>query len=200
MFWDSVAGVYDIFVKVINAKTHKGLVKVISSEISSTDEVLECACGTGFLSEVIAPKCKKLVATDFSEKMLKKAEKKCRMFENASFAQANILSLDYPDGAFDVVLAANVIHLLDEPIKGVKEIDRVCKSGGKMIIPTYMNRDEKENTNAFVKTVGKAGADFKREFTFESYKSFFEELGYGNVKYTMIEGRVPCAVAVIIKD
>lgn len=47
------------------------------------------------------------------------------------------------------------------------------------------------------KVVGKAGADFKRQFTLSSYQQFFAEAGYQNVTYKMIDGRVPCAVAVI---
>jgi len=75
MFWDNVAGVYDVFVNVINRKTHQKLKEIVSDLIEPDDTVLECACGTGLLSAVIAQKCRQLTATDFSEKMLKKAEK-----------------------------------------------------------------------------------------------------------------------------
>ncbi len=199
MFWDSVAGVYDIFANIINKKTHKELKKLVSAQISPEDAVLECACGTGLLTAVIAPSCRKLTATDFSENMLKKAESKCSAYDNVSFANADITSLDYADGSFDKVVAANVIHLLDEPVKAVKELDRVCKAGGLLIIPTYMNKDTAGKTSGFAKTVGKAGADFKRQFTFDSYGDFWTELGYSDVSCTMIEGRVPCAVAIIKK-
>jgi ubiquinone/menaquinone biosynthesis C-methylase UbiE len=72
MFWDQVAGVYDIFVNVINRKTHQKLKEIVSDLIGEQDSVLECACGTGFLSAVIAQKCRKLTATDYSLKMQKK--------------------------------------------------------------------------------------------------------------------------------
>ena len=75
MFWDQVAGVYDIFVNVINRKTHKILKEIMSDLIEPDDVVLECACGTGLLSAVIAKKCRRLTATDFSGKMLMKTEK-----------------------------------------------------------------------------------------------------------------------------
>ena len=75
MFWDKVAGVYGLFVHVVNRKTHKGLCDYVETLISSDNEVLECACGTGMLSVVTARNCKSLVATDFSEKMLKQAKK-----------------------------------------------------------------------------------------------------------------------------
>lgn len=199
MFWDRVAGVYDIFVNVVNVKAHKELRNVIATQINHDDVVLECACGTGFLSSVIAPRCKSLVATDFSANMIKKAKKNCREFSNITFKQGNILSIEDNDETFDVVMAANVIHLLDEPIKAVKELDRVCKVGGKIIIPTYMNKAGDGKTTGLSKIIDIAGADFKREFTFNTYKDFFKELGYTNVEYTMIDGRVPCAVAIIKK-
>lgn len=199
MFWDRVAGVYDIFTNIINRKTHKGLCSRVEAEISDTDEVLECACGTGLLSGVIARKCKSLVATDFSPKMLQKASRKYRSYTNIEFREGNILQIEYPDEHFDIVVAANVIHLLDEPYKALAELDRVCRKGGKIILPTYMNKDKKGQTSPFANAVGKAGADFKRQFTFDTYKQFIKEAGYENVDYSWIDGKIPCAVAVIKK-
>jgi len=92
-----------------------------------------------------------------------------------------------------------VIHLLDEPLKALSELDRVVKPGGMLIIPTYMNRDKKGKTSGFASAVGRAGADFKRQFTPESYRRFFVEAGYDDVEITMAEGRIPCAVAVMKK-
>ena len=132
--------------------------------------------------------------------MLERARHKCRDYGNASFEYADILHLDYPDGSFDKVVAANVIHLLDEPLKALSELDRVCRKGGRIIIPTYMNREKGEGkTSGFATAVGKAGADFKRQFTFSSYQQFFAEAGYKDASFKMIEGRVPCAIAVLSK-
>ncbi len=199
MFWDKVAGVYDIFVNVINRKTHEKLKKTVSDLIEPDDTVLECACGTGLLSAVIAPECRHLTVTDFSVKMLKKAEKNCAAFHNIAFARADITALPYPDGSFDKVVAGNVIHLLDNPLKALGELNRVCKDGGTLIIPTYMNKDAKGKTSGFVSAAGKAGADFKRQFTADSYRQFFMDAGYPDVHVTLADGRIPCATAVMKK-
>jgi len=199
MFWDNVAGVYDVFVNVINRKTHQKLKKIVTDLIEPDDTVLECACGTGLLSAVIAAKCRQLTATDFSRKMLKKAEKNCAAFHNIAFAQADITALSYPDGSFDKVVAGNVIHLLGNPLTALSELNRVCKDGGMLIIPTYMNKDSKEKTSGFAGAVGKAGADFKRQFTVDSYRQFFLDAGYPDVKVSLADGRIPCAVAVTRK-
>ena len=199
MFWDRVAFVYDIFANIINKKVHKKLKEIVANEITKDDDVLECACGTGMLTKVVAPRSKSIIATDFSSKMLKRTKKKCKKFNNIEFMNANIMKLDFDDNSFDIVIAANVIHLLDDPIKAINELDRVRKENGKVIIPTYMNKDENGNTSGFAKRIGKAGADFKRQFTYDSYKDFFNELGYKNVEYKMINGKVPCCVSVIKK-
>lgn len=199
MFWDAVAGVYDIFANIYNKKAHKNLCEKVGSLIKPDDYVLECACGTGMLSVYIAPRCKKMIATDFSINMLKKAKKKCISYPNVKFKKADILKLNYPDNSFDKVVAGNVIHLLDEPYKALKQLDRVCKTGGLIIIPTYMNKEKKGNTNNITKAINKAGANFKRQFTYNSYKQFFSNAGYKDVRYILIEGRVPCTIAIIRK-
>ena len=199
VFWDRAAGVYDVFVNVINRKTHQRLKKIVSDLIEPEDMVLECACGTGLLSAVIATKCRHLTATDFSGNMLKKAEKNCASFHNIAFAKADIMSLPYPDSSFDKVAAGNVIHLLDDPLAALSELKRVCKDGGMLIIPTYINKDSRGNTSGFAGVVGKAGADFKRQFTVESYRQFFLDAGYRDVKVSLAAGRIPCAVAVMKK-
>ena len=68
---------YDLFAEGIDRKADRALCAAVERLIAPSDAVLECACGTGLLMEVMAPRCRSLVATDFSEKMLKRAEKKC---------------------------------------------------------------------------------------------------------------------------
>ncbi|MFR7743841.1 MAG: class I SAM-dependent methyltransferase [Acutalibacteraceae bacterium] len=178
-------------------KANRALCAAVGELISPADDVLECACGHGLLTTVIAPRCKRLTATDFSAAMLRRAEKKCAKFGNVQLAQADILHLDYPDESFDAVVAANVIHLLDEPYRALQELEQVCRPGGRLIIPTYMNRtDNGSTTNRVSGAIGKAGADFKREFTPDTYRQFFAEAGYPDAEYTLCEGRIPCAVAV----
>ena len=200
MFWDRVAGIYDIFVNVNNGEVNRKLVKAVSDIMEPDDRVLECACGTGMLSKGIAAKCKELTATDFSVGMLKEAKKNCVHFTNIKFKKADIMKLNCKDGAFDKVVAGNVIHLLDNPREALAELMRVCRVGGKVIIPTYVNNENTGKPKIFVRLLEKFGADFKKQFNFKSYKEFFEKAGYTDVNYRLIEGKMPCAVAVIVKE
>ncbi len=198
MFWDKISTLYDLFENVYNHKVFAGTGKKVAEFIDSTDEVLECACGTGAITVCIAEKCRKLIATDFASGMLRQAVKKCRKYRNVSFKRADITNLKFRNNRFDKVVAGNVIHLLPNPEMALAELDRVVKPGGKIIIPTYINKP-KTSADLGIKFIELLGADFKKQFDLESYKTFFEEMGYDNVKYHIINGRMPCAIAVIEK-
>ena len=198
MFWDRVSSFYDLFETAYNGKVYKNLGKAIARDINSKDAVLECACGTGAISRYIASRCRLLVATDLSTGMLKQTKSNCRNFHNVIVKRADMTRLNCRDDRFDKVIAGNVIHLLSTPYAAVKELVRVCKPGGKIIIPTYINASDKTNKTA-VRLLELIGADFKRQFDMDSYRSFFEKAGYEDVEMYVIDGKMPCAVAIITK-
>ena len=113
-------------------------------------------------------------------------------------ASVRLCDLKCKDGRFDKVVAGNVIHLLPNPEQALHELERVVKPRGKIIIPTYINMSKKTGTAA-VKFITLLGADFKRQFDLNSYKQFFADMGYENVEFHVVEGRMPCAIAVITK-
>ncbi|MDO4765229.1 MAG: class I SAM-dependent methyltransferase [Eubacteriales bacterium] len=200
MFWDFVAGIYDIFAKRYNSEVHENLGFYLMDRIEERDIVLECACGTGIFSRAIATKCNFLVATDISKNMLKVARRNCYDFSNIHFEKSDINQLRYKEESFDKVVAANVIHLLEEPYRALEELYRVCRTGGSIIIPTYISKGRKGKDNLFVRIIGKLGANFQKQFSYREYKAFFRKAGFSNIEYCIIWGRVPCAVAVIKKE
>ena len=199
MFWDRISPLYDLFEKVYNGRVYSGTGEKVAEFIEPADTVLECACGTGAISICIAPKCRRLIATDFAPGMRRQAAKKCRNFENTVFRRADITHLRCRDGRFDKAVAGNVIHLLPDPGQAMHELERVVRPGGQIIIPTYINMSKKTGTAA-VKFITLLGADFKRQFDLESYRQFFADMGYENVEYYVVDGRMPCAIAVIKKE
>lgn len=199
MFWDQVAVFYDFFENCFNGEVNKKLVNEVAALIEKGDIVLECACGTGMITKGISPRCEEVTATDFSEGMLKQTQKNCAKLDNVKVEKADIMNLEFGDETFDKVVAGNVIHLLDEPYKALKELLRVCKKGGYVIIPTYINNKTEEKPGFIVKCLEKLGADFKKEFNFDTYKQFFMKSGFKEAEYKLIRGRIPCAIAVIRK-
>ena len=198
MFWNTISGIYDFVENTFNGKVNKDIVQYVANQIDANDNVLECACGTGMFSLPIAKRCKRLTATDFADKMLRQARKKCKDLPNVIFELADITKLQYADETFDKVVAANVIHLLDNPSAAMAELMRVCKKGGVVIIPTYINESTK-SASAAAKFFNILGANFKREFSAASYQEFFKEMGYDVNEYYTAQGRMPCCAAIIRK-
>ena len=196
MFWDKVSGVYDLFENIYNKSVYQSTGESVVKYIKNTDRVLECACGTGAISIFIAPVCKELIASDYSVGMLKQAKKKLKNYDNIDYRRVDITDIEAEDNSFDVVVAGNVIHLLPDPQRAMNELTRVCKDGGRLVIPTYINGDEGTNKLA-VKFLEKLGASFKCQFDAESYEKFFEDMGYENVIYEVVRGRMSCDIAVI---
>lgn len=200
MFWDYASGLYDIYENWYNGKVNRSLSQKVASMVEKDDEVLECACGTGMLTKQMAPCCKRIIATDYSEGMLDQARKKCKAYNNVSFAYGNIMHLEAADNSFEKVVAGNVIHLVEEPKTALHELMRVCKPGGKVIVPTYVNYGSSLVVGLFLRFLALFGANFKRQFSYESYKQFFMDMGYNGVEFYLVEGKMPCAIAVISKQ
>ena len=170
MFWDQVAVVYDVFVNVINRKTHKELRQIVSALIEPGDDVLECACGTGLLSVVIAQKSGRLTATDFSKKMLKKAEKNCAAFQNITFSKADITALAFPDKE-----------------AAYRETFRVLKPGGTFCGCFYV-RGGCKRTDWFIRHLYQPKGFFTPPY--ETEQSLCRRLSglYKEAEVTMVEG------------
>ena len=151
MFWDRIAGIYNLFEDVYNGKVNQSVSAAVAGFIHPDDIVLECACGTGLLTKAIAPNCKRILATDFSGGMLRQTAKNCAKYRNVTVRKADITALKCKDSRFDKVVAGNVIHLLDDPQAALKELSRVCKPDGMIILPTYINR---QNTGSPTLSVG----------------------------------------------
>lgn len=196
MFWDRVAPLYDAFENTVNRASYEGTALAVAQMIGPGDEVLECACGTGAISAAIAPACARLVATDYSDGMLAQARKKLAKRSNVTVEQADITALPYADDSFDVAVAGNVIHLLPDPEQALRELARVVRPGGTIILPTYIE-PLKRKQGMIPALLARFGVGFVRRFTQASYRAFVEGMGYAEARYRLVRGRIPCAIAVL---
>ena len=199
MFWDRVAPLYDLVVNTLNRRVYDGTGGAVARLIRPGDTVLECACGTGAISAAIAPACARVVATDYSEGMLKQARKKLAKYANVTVEQADITDLRYANDSFDAVVAGNVIHLLPEPGDALKELKRVVRPGGTIIVPTYVSLTDGAN-NPIPRLLSRLGVRFQEHFTPASYRAFFERMGCMDVTYRVVRGRIPCVIASFTND
>jgi ubiquinone/menaquinone biosynthesis C-methylase UbiE len=96
--------------------------------------VLDVGCGPGTitadLAALISPG--RLTASEVSADALRLAREEiaARGHGNVDFAVSDVHALDFPDGAFDVVHAHQVLQHVGDPVQALREMRRVCKPGG----------------------------------------------------------------------
>lgn len=195
-FWDKISDMYDA-VEAINGSAYDEMTATVERLVPEGAKVLDCAAGTGQLSFAAAKKAESVLCTDISEKMLANARKKAasRGVQNIEFEARNLFHLDDPDETYDIVIAGNVLHLLTDPQAAVKELYRVTKKGGKLLLPTFTSINK---TPMLIKLYKLAGFAPEHDYTPQEYKDMLLETGY-DVKAKLIRGRIPCTFAVIKK-
>lgn len=105
-------------------------------------EVLDLATGSGDVAFALAqalPESSTIVGMDFCQPMLDQAELKkaaagAKQFSNISFKQGDGLALPLPDASFDAVTIAFGLRNLADRDRGLREMRRVLRSGGRLFV------------------------------------------------------------------
>lgn len=106
--------------------------------IKETDRVLDIACGDGFGASMLADRCLSVCGADLSEKVLVVARQRYGRQSNLSFRAMDVTRMDFSDSEFDVVTSFETIEHVD-PELYLKEIERVLKPGGLLVMSTPQN-------------------------------------------------------------
>ena len=173
--WDIYAPIYE---KAMHAdyKYYKYMYDRIPTRIRDK-EVLEIATGPGLLAKHVAFAAKRMIATDYSEGMIREARKgKCP--ENLSFEIADAIQLPYADKSFDVVLIANALHVMPEPEKALEEINRVLRKDGLLIAPNFVSHKSGLISRLWSGILKLAGIKFEHQWSGEEYLGWLEENGW----------------------
>lgn len=196
-FWDRVAGAYDL-VERMNRRAVREMVSQVVRRVPSGSFFLECAAGTGEISLAVSGKADRVLCTDQSVKMLKRAQAKAakRNITNIAFAQWDLLDLPEKEHAFDAVCAANVLHLLEDPKGAVMELWRVTKPGGLLLFPTFLTGEAGVLMRSCIAAYRRLGFEPKQDFTAASYRNFFKA---PVAEFMVIRGRLPVGLAVLRK-
>lgn len=110
-------------------------------------KILELACGTGEVTNVLLSLGHDVTALDFSEVMLTVARRKHRKRQRVRFILADAERTMEPDAAYDAVVCRHLVWTLTEPEQALSDWHRVLKPGGKLLIfdgdwakPTFAGR------------------------------------------------------------
>ena len=193
-FWDRWAPFYDL-AQWTDRRANTAAAARAAELIPAGADVL------GRLCLAAAERAASVLCTDLSEAMLKRAERKARRrgLSHLRFARRDVCALPDPDGRFDAVIAANVLHLLPEPEAAVRELWRVTAPGGRLILPTYLQGKVGTAYGSMIRIYQGVGFHYEHAFTPETYQMFLERLGLGRVTVEVIPGRLPVGLAVLRK-
>lgn len=110
------------------------LIKCVNA--SGNEHALEVAAGTCICGRALAPYVNDITCLDLTEAMLEQGEKLAEQggIRNISFVVGNAMNLTFEDESFDLVITRLSLHHFTEPEKLFREMQRVLKVGGKMII------------------------------------------------------------------
>ena len=199
-FWDRWAWFYDLAERS-NRTVNAAAAARVAGLVPVGARVLDCAAGTGEFSLAAAKRAASVLCTDQSQPMLDRARKKAakRGLTNIRFALRDVTALSDPDGSFDAVIAANVLHLLPEPETAVRELWRVTAPGGRLILPTYLQGKAGTAYGAMIKIYQGVGFHYEHAFTPETYRTFLERLNLAPAALEVISGGVPEGIALLEK-
>ncbi len=102
-------------------------------------KILEVGVGTG-ISLSYYRREHQVHGIDISPHMLERAQKRVHRQRLGNVTQLTIMDarrMQFPDNTFDAVVAAYVMSVVPEPDKVIREIERVCKPGGDVIIVNH---------------------------------------------------------------
>ncbi|ASW42760.1 class I SAM-dependent methyltransferase [Clostridium isatidis] len=106
--------------------------------LKDNSNILEVGCGPGFYTKILlrAFPNSEITASDKDENFLKYAVEKFddNYIERLAFVNDDITNSSLPDEYFDFVIARFVFQHLDKPVEALKEIHRLLKPGGKVLI------------------------------------------------------------------
>lgn len=131
--YGKLAKVYDL---VYGPTLHPGRVTALERMgIRPGDRILEVGVGTGINTSLYPRNCH-VTGVDLSSSMLEKARERVARegLPNVRLFEMDAQNLTFGDGTFDIVYAPYLVSVVPDPVAVAREMRRVCKPGGKIII------------------------------------------------------------------
>jgi len=163
--YDRNAFLYDLMEWPVERMRFKGWRSRLTPKIKGP-RALEVGVGTGKNMAYYPPDVS-VTAIDFSPKMLAKANKRVnRTGAPVDLQQMDVQQLDFADAVFDTVFATFVFCSVPDPVEGLRELRRVCKPKGRLLLMEHMRPENPLLGTIFDRfnfiAVGLTGANINR--------------------------------------
>jgi phosphatidylethanolamine/phosphatidyl-N-methylethanolamine N-methyltransferase len=160
--YEKLAKVYDV---IFGPTLHHGrLVAIERMAIKPGDRVLEVGVGTGINTSLYPTTCS-VTGIDLSASMLEKARERVRRegLRHVRLQEMDAAQLIFADDTFDIVYAPYLVSVVPDPVQVVKEMRRVCRPGGKIVILNHFR-----SANAILSRLERAISPFTVHIGFKS--------------------------------
>jgi len=152
-------------------------------EIEAGMRVLELGCGTGSMwvgKGDLVKKCGKLILSDFSEGMLEQTRETLKDIKGIEYQTIDIQNIPYGDHTFDIVIANMMLYHVPDLQKGLREVRRVLKEGGRFYCATFGENGIMEYIYGLLKDYG-VQSQTNRAFTLQNGEKKLSQV-FANVK------------------
>ncbi|HZT89346.1 MAG TPA: methyltransferase domain-containing protein [Stellaceae bacterium] len=164
---------------------------VAAAQPGPDDTVLDIACGGGLVARAFAPHVRRVVGIDVTPAMLDQARQAAATqgLTNVEWRQADVATLPYADGSFTIVATRFSFHHFLDPAAVLREMVRVCASGGRIVVVDTCTADDPATSAAFNRLEKLRDPSHARNLTLSEMKGVFAAAGLGEPRITSYELR-----------
>lgn len=134
--WQSVYNWQDFSGVCCRARMNQALSWLDASNLPEQSVILDAGCGAGILAREVAKRGYKVFGMDYSYGMVERARNVCNSNKklDVEFLQGDIESMPFEDSSFDMILCLGVITYLESEEKALRELSRVLKPRGILVL------------------------------------------------------------------
>ena len=186
-YWDHLAPLYERIMRK-DARAYEEMYGLIRTSITGL-RVLEVATGTGLIARHVADASRSMIATDYSEQMLRQA-RKAPCPSRLTWMAADATALPFSDGSFDAVIISNALHIISDPDQTLRELRRVLTADGLLIAPTFVEGPMTGVQRFFYRILSHFTT---QAWTQATYTAFLQQRGWEIVTNQTVSASFPLA-------
>lgn len=198
--WDWIAKWYDK--RAQKDEDYTRAVERFAKYLKPDDTVLDYACGTGVVTYKIAANVKEVHGIDASARMIDLAKERARERDvaNVHFARKTIFDDGLGRESYDVILAFNILHLLEDARAAVQRASELLKPGGLMVSETPCLGEAGVVLRTLLPLIGKVlGISYLKTFKISEVQDLMGDEGLQILDSNVPEGTIPVRFVVARK-
>ena len=148
--------------------------KLLPGLLHGTEIVGDLGCGTGHLTQILAPFARRVVAVDRSPAMLEVARSRLKDCENVEVRQGDLGDLPVEAGRLNLAILSLVLPYVVDLDRALSEVHRALRPGGRILILDMQKHDR----ISFREKMGHVWLGFAPE----TLGTLLEDVGFGSVR------------------